>query len=78
MAVVSRRICWPDPDATCLEGGCGQCNSHPFRSLTQIAEFAWHAGEIPNRGVGSKDAWSAYKYGERSGWPNVDTRRETR
>lgn len=60
-----RRICWPDPDATCLEGGCGHCDGYPYRGVDKIRAYAVKAGELPNRyGGGTKDALKAFLYGE--------------
>jgi radical SAM superfamily enzyme len=67
-----RRICWPNPDATCLEGGCIHCNDARLRSINVIREYAAKAGILPNRAKGVRDAWSAFKYGERINWPNID------
>lgn len=33
---MKRRICWPEFDIVCLEGGCGYCGDHPFRTETAI------------------------------------------
>lgn len=61
---MSRRICWPDPDATCLEGGCTHCNDAEFVSETKIRSYARTTGEVPNRyGGKAKSAWAAYWYG---------------
>lgn len=60
-----RHICWPNPDATCLEGGCGHCNEYPLRSIKQIREYVQKAGQLPNRyGDGTQDAMEAFRYGE--------------
>lgn len=69
-----RRICWPNPDATCLEGGCLHCNDYPLRSVSAIRRYAQHAGEVHNRAAGQKNALEAFKWGQRSGWPNIDQR----
>lgn len=61
--IVRRRICWPNPDATCLNGGCGYCNDSRFRSLNTIERFAKTAGVLPHRGIGDDDAWTAYTWG---------------
>lgn len=37
---VKRRICWPNPDSVCLQGGCTHCNDKPFRDLEQIRRYA--------------------------------------
>jgi hypothetical protein len=34
-----RRICWPNPDTVCLEGGCSYCNENPFRGLAVIRRW---------------------------------------
>lgn len=45
-----RRICWPNPDATCLEGGCLYCNDYPYRDIEDIRAWAQHAGTVRHRG----------------------------
>lgn len=35
-----RWICWPDPDAVCLEGGCGHCVDHELVALSRVAAYA--------------------------------------
>lgn len=62
-----RRICWPDPDATCLEGGCLQCGTYPLRSLAVIERWATEAGPVPHRFSGSRDALEAFYYGRLRG-----------
>lgn len=42
-SATARRICWPDPDVTCLQGGCGYCNYSKFRSLVTIRKYAENA-----------------------------------
>jgi len=69
-----RRICWPDPDATCLNGGCGWCNTYPFRKITTISRYARKAGILPHRGNGEDDAMHALQYGVRHEFFNVETR----
>jgi hypothetical protein len=59
-----RPICWPNPDATCLEGGCIWCEDHPVRSWATIARWAHGAGEVHNRfGGETKRALDAFRYG---------------
>ncbi len=67
-----RRICWPDPDATCLEGGCGYCNLNRFRSLRTIEKYARKAGILPNRGLGEKEASEAFRIGLKNHFFNAD------
>jgi hypothetical protein len=69
-----RRICWPDPDATCLNGGCGWCNTYPFRKLSTIERYAARAGVLPHRGNGEDDAVVALRYGSNNDFFNVETR----
>lgn len=61
--IVARKICWPNPDATCLEGGCGYCNNYQFRKIEEIKEYAKNAGNVNNRGIGNQDAWKAFRTG---------------
>lgn len=69
-----RRICWPEPDATCLNGGCGWCNGFPYRALTEIEEWAKTAGTRPHRGSGEEDALKAYQWGLKHQFVNADVR----
>jgi hypothetical protein len=69
-----RRICWPDPDATCLEGGCVYCNENRFRKVSTIKRYAEKAGVLPNRGTGEKDATEAFNYGFSRNWNNAEVR----
>lgn len=71
----ARRICWPNPDATCLEGGCGYCNDSPFRAITQIRKYAQSAGQVPNRGNDkTQDAVDAFNYGYKHHFWNAEVR----
>lgn len=73
--ITQRRICWPDPDATCLNGNCGFCNNHPYRRLAEIEIWTKSAGIVPYRGRKSKeDAWKAYMRGLGSEFAKVDTK----
>jgi hypothetical protein len=69
-----RRICWPNPDATCLEGGCGYCNENPFRKVSTIENYAKKSGIVQNRGIGEKDALVAFNNGWRDNWNNAESR----
>jgi hypothetical protein len=69
-----RRICWPNPDATCLNGGCSYCNDHPFRTLASIERYARKAGVLPHRGNGEDDALHAFQYGYSNQFFNAETR----
>jgi hypothetical protein len=73
-AIGERRICWPNPDATCLHGGCMYCDQHPFRTLAQIERYARKAGVLPHRGKGEDNALHAFQYGFAHGFFNVETR----
>ena len=72
--IEERRICWPNPDATCLNGGCIWCDTHPFRKLSTIERYARKAGVLQHRGTGSDDAVHAYRYGQLHNFFNVQTR----
>jgi hypothetical protein len=74
VSIARRRICWPNPDATCLEGGCGYCNGSPFRSVASIRRYAALAGVLPNRGTGQKDAMEAFQYGLANDFFNTESR----
>lgn len=70
----ARRICWPSPDATCLEGGCLYCNEAPFRALRTIDEYVVSAGVLPNRGKGETEALDAWRYGLARGFNGVEVK----
>jgi hypothetical protein len=75
--VSQRRICWPDPDWCCLEGGCGYCNDGPFKNVGQIARYAREVGvrEYPEaEGGGTRDYWASFVWGRNYGWPNTQKR----
>lgn len=36
---IGRRICWPGPDAVCLQGGCAYCRDQRFKGINQIQEY---------------------------------------
>jgi hypothetical protein len=58
------RICWPDPDATCLQGGCLYCNDARPRSVASVRQWAATAGRVRDRcGDGGEDALKALEYG---------------
>jgi hypothetical protein len=47
-----RRICWPNPDATCLEGGCIHCADQAFVSGAKIMVYVEMHPTLPHRGNG--------------------------
>lgn len=61
-----RRICWPDPDRVCLEGGCGYCNQHVFRDLDEIQRWAENAPD--------PRLWQAWVFGLQNDFWNAETR----
>lgn len=69
-----RRICWPTPDATCLEGGCTYCDENPFRSLGEIRAYAETAGVLPNRAIGERAALAAFEWGLDNNFPYAEKR----
>lgn len=61
--VWQRRICWPNPDATSIEGGCIWCEDARWRDFSTIERYARTAGILPNRGMGHQDALMAWQKG---------------
>ena len=56
------KICWPNPDATCLEGGCVHCQDGKEKSVEQVERWAAKAGQVSDRyGGGTKDALTAFQ-----------------
>lgn len=41
---MKRRICWPDFDKVCLEGGCLYCEDNPIRDHDMIMRAAEKRG----------------------------------
>lgn len=74
VAQFQRRICWPNPDATCLEGGCIYCNDNRFKDFSTIENYVKRAGILPNRGIGEKEAMVAWIYGLDHQFFNVEIR----
>lgn len=74
IVITKRRICWPTPDATCLEGGCIHCDESPFRTLRKIRAYAETAGTLPNRGIGEQSALAAYEWGLDNLFPFAEKR----
>lgn len=66
MNVRQRRICWPGPDVTCLEGGCVYCNDFGFRTLGVITRWV--------NEVGDEDRRRAWEYGRAHDFWNAETR----
>lgn len=66
-AITYRKICWPTPDAVCMQGGCGYCNDNPMRSIITVRAYAR-----------THDMMKDFRYGEDTRWPNVHTTTESR
>lgn len=58
-----RKICWPDPDAVCIEGGCGYCNRYRYQSVDRIERFAQKNGLM-----------DAFDFGLNHNWNNAQSR----
>ena len=73
--ITKRRICWPNPDATCVEGGCSYCNEHPFRAITTIHRYCRSKVSLQNRGnLEYVDSLEAYHYGLIRNWNNAESK----
>lgn len=57
--IKKRRICWPNPDAVCLQGGCSYCNDCDYKFLHEIWKYAQN-----------KNLESDYKIGRENNWYN--------
>jgi hypothetical protein len=63
---MKRKICWPDPDCTCLEQGCGYCASSKItKTKTQLLTYVDEHPELTHRGTGAKlyNSYNALVYG---------------
>jgi hypothetical protein len=69
--VTSRKICWPDPDATCLTGACPRCREGEWKRLGVIRRYAKRHKVLPVRydpsstNGGKTDALVMFEYGLR-------------
>lgn len=54
---IKRKICWPDPDGVCMEGGCTYCNDGRFILIETIKKIARRKGMIEEFNYGGKDNW---------------------
>lgn len=73
-----RRICWPNPDATCLEGGCMYCNDYKFRSVDSIWRYCEREYIVYNRGDDQqRDPLDVFKWGHERNWSNAESRTNT-
>lgn len=62
--ITQRKICWPNPDAVCLEGGCGYCNYEKFHTIDEIRK---HVDKHPK-------LEKAFNYGSSHNWNNAETK----
>lgn len=73
--LTKRRICWPNPDATCVEGGCSYCNDYPFRAVTTIYKYCQSKETLQNRGdLKYVPSLEAFSYGKRRNWNNAEAK----
>lgn len=63
MLITHRRICWPDPDALCLKGGCLSCAHGPWKRISTVKRYARRHRQLPDRYGGMADARVAFEYG---------------
>lgn len=77
--VKQRKICWPKPDATCVEGGCLYCDQGQWVNISRLRAYCERlqakGHELMNRGDGkTQPPMKAYQYGAEHGWGNAQTR----
>jgi hypothetical protein len=66
--ITARKICWPDPDATCLTGACTSCRDGQWKRLGAIRRYAKRRKTLPVRHYangGRADAMVMFEYGLR-------------
>jgi hypothetical protein len=63
---MKRRICWPDFDEVCLQGGCLYCNDSKFVDVEVILR---KVRESADEGM-----LNSFRYGEAHRWHNADTK----
>jgi hypothetical protein len=74
-----RRICWPEPDGLCMQGGCIYCNFGAFRSVNIIRGYAARTEKDPQdritvntKGRVLTTLLEDFEYGEREQTSNID------
>lgn len=58
-----RKICWPNPDSVCLEGGCSYCNGGEWKTHTEILSYI-------NSLENSHEMWAKYFSGRENRFYN--------
>lgn len=68
------RMCWPDPDDVCLEGGCIHCAEGAESSWVTIVEVYAYATDRLQHGEDTSMR-NAFHYGLVHDWYNLPKRR---
>lgn len=55
--IKKRRICWPNPDAVCLQGGCSYCNDEEYQPLYIIWKCAQTNNLEEDYKIGRENDW---------------------
>ena len=73
--VAQRKICWPEPDSVCLEGGCIYCNGFgKWKNIGEVGAYAREVGiKTYHPGV-TRDYVASFRWGRDWGWPNTEQR----
>lgn len=70
------RMCWPDPDDVCLQGGCIYCPDGKWVPLEEVHAYAdRHRVAEPGRTAGVTSRWDSYRYGSATWWWNYPKRK---
>lgn len=73
------RLCWPNPDAICLEGGCIHCAEGPdsrWVPLDDVHAYANGSGNAARDRHGRwQSLWNAFSYGLAHDWFNLPKRK---
>lgn len=62
------RLCWPNPDWCCLQGGCGYCSRGLEKDHMWKTPEQWHKYAIKT------DLEKDWQYGYEFGWINCEHR----
>lgn len=73
------RMCWPDPDDVCLEGGCVHCAEGANSAWVPLNDVYAYVNRRrdsrPGRGNRWVSLWKAFWYGAHHDWHNLPKRK---
>lgn len=73
------RMCWPNPDNVCLEGGCAHCAEGPDSTWVSLDDVHAYVNRrrdsVRGRHGQHVSLWKAFRYGVAHDWHNLPKRK---